>query len=100
LEKHRGVWEKDYVWIRIDHRWKGSQEVMDSLEAENRGGIPWYAILDAEGKVLATSRGPEGNIGFPSEPKGIEHFAEMLNSTRQRMTERDVDQLCNELKGE
>ena len=29
------------------------------------GGIPWFAVVDADGKVLANSEGPKGNIGYP-----------------------------------
>ena len=33
---------------------------------QSSGGIPWFAILDAQGKALATSDGPGGNIGYPA----------------------------------
>ena len=46
---------------------------------------PWIAILDADGKTLATSDIPEiGNIGYPSEPGEIDHFMGMLRKTVQR----------------
>ena len=50
-------------------------------------GIPWIAILDADGKTLATSDMPkDGNTGYPGSPKEIRYFMEMLKKTKQRTT--------------
>ncbi|MBW3598836.1 MAG: carboxypeptidase regulatory-like domain-containing protein [Planctomycetes bacterium] len=98
LERHRSIWEKDYIWIRIDQRWHGSDEVMDGIKEGYRGGIPWFAILDGAGKVLATSDGPDGNIGYPGEPAGIEHFLGMLRSTMQRISEHELTTLREALE--
>src|SRR5690606_2779208 len=70
------VWEQDYIWVKMDHRWTGAQELMAELRAGADGGIPWFAILDAQGEKLATSNEPEGqsNIGYPSSPEGQQHF--------------------------
>jgi hypothetical protein len=89
FERHRSIWEKDYLWVRIDERWIGCEEVIKRIR-EDHGGIPWLAIVDAEGNVLATSDGPDGNIGFPGEPAGIDHFVGMLKSTRQRLSDDDL----------
>jgi len=90
LEEHRSKWEQDYIWIKMDARWKGAEDVMNNIKEGYRGGIPWCAVLDAKGEMLANSDGPEGNIGFPNEPEGIEHFMQMLKSTKQRMTVDDL----------
>ena len=97
LERHRELWEQDYIWIRMDERWNGSDEVMNGIKEGPRGGIPWFAILDSDGKSLVTSDGPDGNIGFPSEPASIEHFMSMLSSTKQRMSEEQLDELRKDL---
>jgi hypothetical protein len=91
--QHRAIWEKDYLWVRVDRRWHGSDEVMDKIKEGYRGGIPWFAILDGEGEVLATSDGPDGNIGFPSEPAGIDHFMSMIKSTGQRISDKELGEL-------
>lgn len=89
-------WEKDYVWVKMDHRWTGAAEIMKQMRGEASGGIPWFAILDAEGNKLATSNLPDSgdNIGFPSEATGQEHFANMLKATRQRMTDQEIADLA------
>jgi hypothetical protein len=93
LDKHRAIWEKDFIWIKMDERWLNADDVMKPIRKGAQGGIPWMAILNADGKVLATSNTSEGeNIGFPypSEPEGIQHFLTMLKSTAQRLTEGDL----------
>jgi hypothetical protein len=90
FERNRSIWEKDYLWVRIDLRWYGSHEVMDGIKEGKRDGIPWYAIIDSDSKVLATSDASDGNIGFPSEPASIDHFLGMIKSTCQRISEEDL----------
>ncbi|MEZ6121607.1 MAG: M56 family metallopeptidase [Planctomycetaceae bacterium] len=94
LDDHR-QWEKDYVWVRMDHRWTGAQEIMKTLRGDAEGGIPWFAILDDHGNRLATSNIPAtgDNIGFPSEESGQQHFKNMLMQTRQRMTDQEIENL-------
>lgn len=93
-------WEKDYLWIKMDHRWSGSREVMAELRDGAKGGIPWFAIVDENGSVLATSNHSETqkNIGFPSEKSGQIHFENILRATRKRMTESDIQGLIEALK--
>jgi thiol-disulfide isomerase/thioredoxin len=88
------VFGKDYVEVKIDQdRMAGAKEVFAKYHPDMEGGIPWFAILDAQGKAVATSDGPKGNIGFPAEPQEIEHFIKMLKSTRSKLTDDDVSAL-------
>lgn len=99
LNNHR-AWEKDYIWIKMDHRYTGAQELMAELREGANGGIPWFAILDADGKKLATSNElkSHNNIGFPTEPGDLVHFEHMLKSTRQRLTDEEISELISSLK--
>lgn len=98
LEKQRSIWKKDYLWVQIDHRWHGSYEVMNSLKEGYRGGIPWLAVLDSDRTVLATSEGPDGNIGFPHDSASIDHFMSMISSTRLRLSDEDLKALRADLE--
>ena len=71
---------------------EAGRELMEELRDGAEGGVPWFAILDAQGKVMATSNDPKTkqNIGFPSDESSQLHFASMLNATRQRLSEEDV----------
>ena len=97
--KENREWEEDYILVKMDHRWKGAREIMKEIRDGAEGGIPWFAILDASGKKLATSNHSESgsNIGFPSSEEGQAHFAAMLNQTRQRLSEEDVAKFVNKL---
>ena len=89
LDINRETLVPDFVFIKIDRsRDAHGDEVMRTIRSGRYGGIPWVAILDAGGKVLATSNGPDGeNLGFPYDSVSVEHYLKMLSSTAQRMTE-------------
>ena len=84
----------------MDHRYTGAQELMAELREGAYGGIPWFAILDADGKKLATSNElkSQNNIGFPTEPGDLVHFEHMLKSTQQRLTDEEISELISSLK--
>jgi hypothetical protein len=98
LDKTRSLWEKDYLCVKMDPRWLHVDDVMQSSRGEGDGNILWYAIVDTQGKILATSdvrgtRKHRSSIGYPIDPKEIDHFIEMFKSTAQRMTANDLAQL-------
>ena len=100
LDQNRQLWEKDYIWVRMDIRWTGAAEIVKSLRGEAQGGYPWLAILDADGKVLVTSNKPDdgSNIGYPSDDDSVKHFTHMLKTTAQRMTANDLSGLKSALE--
>ena len=57
-------------------------EAIAGLPIKEGDGIPWFAITEPDGNVLAISRGPMGNIGFPSSAEEIRHFRQMLDANR------------------
>ncbi|HUG69165.1 MAG TPA: thioredoxin family protein [Pirellulaceae bacterium] len=99
--KANPVWEKDYVWLKMDHRYNGARELMAELRDGAEGGIPWFVILDADGEKLATSNDQvtKRNVGYPSETSGQKHFEHMLKLTRQRLTDEEIAELIAKLKG-
>lgn len=96
---HHQDLERDYVLLKL-HLGGGadSQAIWDKLPASAGGSIPWMAILDAEGRVLATSDGPLGNIGFPQAFEGRRHFRRMLEATAQRLTADEIAALVETLR--
>ena len=99
LDANRDIWEKDFLWIKLDRRWKHADSVADRLRQKARGGIPWTAILDAEGKVLATSNDKEGqNVGFPSDAAAISHFSSMLSTRALRLAPAEIERLARALR--
>jgi hypothetical protein len=77
------VFRKDFVLIDMSE----VPQDLESLRNWKPQGMPAMAILDSDGKLLITSDGPSGNIGYPLEPHEITHFMEMLKASTRRITE-------------
>jgi thiol:disulfide interchange protein len=89
---------KDFVEVKIDtERMVGGQALLDRWRRSDQGGIPWFLFLDADGKVLATSDGPQGNIGFPAAPPELAHFRTMLEKSCVKLTRDDIAALVQSL---
>jgi thioredoxin-related protein len=64
VQDHQSLIATDYVDIKIDTtRMTNGEQVAARLSPKKSGGVPWMVILDAMGKELASSHGPDGNIG-------------------------------------
>jgi thioredoxin-related protein len=84
----------DFVDAKIDiDRMDHGKEVMAEYRKGEDGSIPWFVILDAKGKALATSDGPKGNVGYPAQPHEIEHFLAMLKQTARKMGPGQLDRV-------
>lgn len=95
---------KDYVDVKIDtDRAIGGEEMLIEKRKTEEGGIPWFAILDQNGKGQITSNrsdDPRSNIGYPSheEPEGIAHMIKMIDQTRSRITDEELATLKTSLE--
>jgi thiol-disulfide isomerase/thioredoxin len=91
--------DRDSVIAQIDvDRKTGGKEIRKHYQPKSSGGIPWFAILDLQGKALATSDGPGGNIGYPGEPDGIDHFLQMVKGQGRRIDAGQIGKLRKSLK--
>jgi len=80
-----------FVDAKVDvDRTEGGQALLAAYAGEQPTGIPWFAFLDAEGRVLATSTGPAGNIGFPAAAGEIAHFLGMLRAAAPGLSDADL----------
>ena len=79
-------------------RMTAGQEVEKRFRPAASRGRPWFAVIDAKGRALATSDGPEGNVGFPVEPGEIAHFMDVLKETARRMSADDLAKVEQALK--
>ncbi|MBI1850280.1 MAG: thioredoxin family protein [Planctomycetes bacterium] len=85
---------KDFVDVKVDtDRMTGGAEMLKSYRRSDQGGIPWFLTLDAAGATFATSDGPKGNIGFPSQPEEIDHFISMMKKSAKNLGDADIDKL-------
>ena len=80
--------------LKIDEvRDTGGEEIAKRVTQRQEGGIPFYAIFDASGKLLIDSKSPLGTIGHPSGIEGKKHLKKMLLETRKKITEAEIDRV-------
>jgi thiol-disulfide isomerase/thioredoxin len=91
LEANKELIGREYACVMLDHRFPGAPEIFKSLGAAT--STPWIAILDADGKKLATSDGPEGNVGF-EKPQ----WEKMLRATAAKLTPEQIKALLEKVK--
>ena len=91
---------KYYSVVTVDtEKNEGSEQLARRLGSKDGiDGIPWFAVIDAQGKVLATSEGPKGNIGFPDTDAEVAHFFAVLHSTAKGITPGEIETLTKALK--
>lgn len=72
---------EDFVVAKVDiDRMTHGRDVMTRYRKDDSGGIPWYVVLDGEGRPHGTADGPSGNIGYPFTSEEIEAFMKLLAS--------------------
>jgi len=88
LRENERLFAADLIDLKIDQdRMTHAVKLIKRLRTAKSAGIPWIAVLDADGKMLATSDMPKkGNTGFPSDPDEIQYFVGMLRTASQRTT--------------
>lgn len=98
LQTNSKIIGRDYVELKIDTaEMENGDVVAKRLRKSRTGGIPWMVILDAEGKELISSDGPQGNCGYPLQPHEIEHFLSMVRKTADRTSEQHLEELKKSL---
>jgi hypothetical protein len=97
IDDHHTILEKDFVIVKVmsgpDDRTRAALAALTTKEQSD----PWHAFTDPDGKVLATSEGPLGNLGFPSGVEGLRHFRRMLDRSARRLTPDELGGLINSL---
>ena len=92
------VMSKAFVDLKVDtDRMLHGEELLKEY-CTKPGGIPWFVFIDPETrKVIATSDGPKGNVGFPFEDFEIEHYCEMLAQCDGKFTTEQIATLKQSL---
>ena len=97
VDDQKQLLEKDYVMIKID-----DFHDVDGFKVANRlrknRSVPFHGIFDANEELLIDSEGPHGNIGFPSSFDGLKHLKKMLDDTKVRLTDTEVQTLIESLR--
>ena len=92
------VLAKEFVSLKLEaDRMIGGKEILKRYQV-SEGGIPWFVFLDGEGKAVVTSDGPKGNVGFPAAPHEIAHFRAMLERSKRKLSDADINALVASLE--
>lgn len=92
------VLAKEFVDVKIDvDRNAGAKDMRARMDGLHAGGIPFFAFLGPDGKVLADSNGAKGTIGFPASDEEIAHFRAMLEKACTKITKDEIAGLCDSL---
>jgi len=89
---------KEFICLKLEaDRMIGGKAILKRYQA-NEGGIPWFVFLDGDGKAAASSDGPKGNVGFPAVPHEIAHFRMMLEQSKRKLSDADINALVTSLE--
>ena len=99
-ENVAAILSKHFVDVKIDiDRTLRGNEMKDRMTKGESRGIPWYAFLDAEGKIVVDSTLPEkGNIGYPYTNEEIGTFMKVIQEAARTLSDDDIKQLVKSLR--
>ncbi len=75
----------------------GGKDLQEKYPRSLRQGIPWFVCLDADGRELADSNGPKGNIGCPNTDEEIDVFIDILKKVAVAITPEELPLLKKSL---
>ena len=58
----------------------GAEDLMQSYR-KGMHGLPYFAILSADNKLLTDSYGAKGNVGCPASEEEVKEFIKMISTT-------------------
>jgi hypothetical protein len=96
MDDQHALLSKDYVILKVFDTDTHYSDVIGKFRS-HRGGIPWFAIAEPDGKVLATSDGPLGNTGLPSSFEEKKYFKKVLDQTARQLTPAERERLIESL---
>jgi thioredoxin-related protein len=103
------ILEKNYIITRLDVLEReekitelensGGKEIMSKYGGE-KSGLPFYAVIDHDGKQLANSNcmPDSSNIGFPGSAEELEAFISILKKTSKSISESEFDLIVDTIK--
>ena len=97
LEENRDLFQSDFVNVKVDledadfKNFSNGFALLLRLRKGKYNGVPWIAILEPDGQIVATSDLPSGkNAGFSEGPEGIRNFMGMLRKGIKRTTSKQL----------
>lgn len=90
---------KNYVLLELDQeKTEGAERFREMSAATESRGVPWYAVVDPEGKVLATSDKDGKNTGYPVRDDEIETFMAVIATTAKHLDAGELAAMEKEIR--
>ena len=94
----KAILARHLIDCKIDtDRDTGGKAIFEAYTKGESTGIPWFVFLAGDGRTLATSDGPDGNVGFPSTDGEIGAFTTALKKADPTFTDAEIDTLSESL---
>ena len=97
MDDPHALLSKDYVIAKVLDTDTHYGDVIGKFRSNRGGGIPWFAIAEPDGTVLATSDSPLGNTGFPSSFEGKKYLKHILDHTARHLAPAERERLIESL---
>ncbi|MBK7404070.1 MAG: thioredoxin family protein [Phycisphaerales bacterium] len=92
------IFAENFVDLKVDtDRYPGGGDMLNDMRHSQRGGIPWFTILDADGNEVVNSSSSGDNIGYPGDAPSAEVFIGMLRKARPSLTTEQLEHIQTEL---
>ena len=88
------IMNEHFVEVKIDtDRDEGGEALHKRYTGGQSTGIPWFVVLAADGTVLTTSDGPDGNVGCPWTEEEVKTFGAILARSKSGVSAQQIAQL-------
>jgi len=97
----KAILGKQFVDIKLDtDRNTSGPDILERYAGSDGTALPWFVVLDGQGKAKADSNGANGDIALPATDDEIARFELMLRKTAPKLNAADVKALVESLKTE
>ena len=91
------VFEKYFIPVKLVVQENDKNKALENPGADTLlkqfggpSGLPYSALLDAKGVLIANSKLNGQNIGYPSQPTEIDWFVQMMKKAAPKMSQDDL----------
>ncbi len=91
------VFEKQFIPVRLVVQENDKNKALENPGADallkhlgGPGGLPYFAFLDEQGKLIVNSKLDGQNIGYPAQPQEINWFVQTMKKAAPKMPEADL----------
>jgi hypothetical protein len=101
FDRHSDIFADHFVLVQIDRdRSPHGYDALNPYRPSGEGGVPWCALIDADGKKLGDWDTADGNMGYPTLPKEFDHLERILKLAAPKITDQQLAEMRADLEQE